>query len=82
MTKIFLFSTLALAFVSSIPAIAQSVSAEAKARVEKALAEMECTGGDIQVKGEGYEAEDATCKDGQYDIMLDKDFKIVTKEKD
>jgi hypothetical protein len=81
MTKIYL-TTLALVFVSSIPAVAQPVSAEAKASIEKALVEIECTGADIQVKGDGYEAEDATCKDGQYDIILDKDFKIVIKEKD
>ena len=37
---------------------------------------------DIETEGGGYEADDAKCKDGEYDITLDKDFKIVNKKKD
>ncbi len=33
-------------------------------------------------KGDGYKADDVECKDGQYDMMLDKDFKITGKEKE
>jgi hypothetical protein len=58
------------------------VSADAKASVTKALAEIGCTSEDIDAEGGGYEADDTTCKDGKYDITLDKDFKIVNKEKD
>ena len=35
-----------------------------------------------QVRGEGYKADDVECKDGQYDMTLDKDFKITGKEKE
>ena len=82
MTKI-LITTLALAFAASMSAQAgEPASAEAKAGVAKALAEIGCMGADIETEGGGYEADDAKCKDGQYDITLDKDFKIVDKKKD
>ena len=82
MTRIFI-ATLALAFAASMPAQAgDPVSAEAKAAVVKALGEIGCTSNDIEAEDGGYEADDAKCKDGQYDITLDKDFKIVNKKKD
>jgi hypothetical protein len=31
---------------------------------------------------EGYKADDVECKDGNYDMLLDKDFKITDKEKE
>ena len=37
---------------------------------------------DIEAQGDGYKADDVECKDGQYDMVLDKDFKIVNKEKE
>jgi hypothetical protein len=37
---------------------------------------------DIMAKGDGYKADDVECKDGQYDMTLDKDFKITGKEKE
>ena len=37
---------------------------------------------DIDAEGDVYFADDATCKDGKYDITLDKGFKIVKKEKE
>ena len=33
-------------------------------------------------KGGGYKADDVECKDGQYDLLLDKDFKITKKDKE
>jgi hypothetical protein len=43
-----------------------------------------CTveGTDITAKGDGYKADDVECKDGNYDMLLDKDFKITNKEKE
>ena len=58
------------------------VSADAKASVTRALAEIGCTSEDIDAEGDVYFADDATCKDGTYDITLDKGFKIVKKEKE
>jgi len=33
-------------------------------------------------KGGGYSLDDVACKDGQYDMVLDKDFKVVRKKKE
>jgi hypothetical protein len=82
MTRTFI-ATFALAFAASISAQASApVSADAKASVTKALAEIGCTSEDIDAEGDLYFADDSTCKDGTYDITLDKDFTIVKKEKD
>ena len=58
------------------------MSADAKASITKALAEIGCTSENIDAEGDVYFADDATCKDGTYDITLDKGFKIVKKEKE
>jgi hypothetical protein len=82
MTRTFI-ATFALAFAASMSAQAGApVSADAKSSITKALAAIGCTGGDIGAEGNIYFADDATCKDGTYDITLDKGFKIVKKEKD
>ena len=49
----------ALVFTASVSAQAGEVSAEAKAGVTKALAEIGCTSHEIEAEGEGYEADDA-----------------------
>jgi hypothetical protein len=76
---------LALVFAASMSArAAEPLSAEAKDGVAKALAEIGCTpSGDIGVEtgGAGYYNDDATCKDGTYDIVLDNSFKIINKKK-
>jgi Peptidase propeptide and YPEB domain len=37
----------------------------------------------IEAEGAGYEADDVICKDdGQYDVYLDKDFKVTKKVKE
>jgi hypothetical protein len=52
--------------------------------VETAIKAIGCTveETDITAKGDGYKADDVECKDGQYDMLLDKDFKITKKEKE
>ena len=37
---------------------------------------------EIETEGSGYEAEDAICDDVQYDIYLDKNFKVTNKVKE
>lgn len=83
MTRTFI-TMLALVFVSSMSArAAEPLSAEAKEGIAKALAEIGCTPSeDIGVEtGGGYYNDDATCKDGTYDIVLDNSFKITNKKK-
>jgi hypothetical protein len=81
MMRIFI-ATLAPVFAASISAQAGEASAEAKAGVMKALTAIGCTAGEIEDEDGGYEADDVKCEDGQYDITLDRDFKIVNKEKE
>ena len=52
--------------------------------VQKAIKAAGCTveDSDIMAKVDGYKADDVECKDGQYDMSLDKDFKITGKEKE
>ena len=52
--------------------------------VQTAIKALGCTveDSDITVKGDGYKADDVECKDGQYDMTLDKDFKITGKKKE
>jgi hypothetical protein len=43
------------------------------------------TGGKIEKGTEGsalYEVDEAKCRDGQYDIRLDKDFKVIVMTRD
>ena len=44
-----------------------------------------CSGGKMEQETEGtsvYEVDDAKCKDGQYDIKLDKEFKVISITRD
>jgi hypothetical protein len=42
---------------------------------------MGCKGGEMEKQSEGnafaFEVDDAECKDGEYDVKLDKDFKVI-----
>ena len=78
MTKT-LIGVLMLAFVTSLPAMADDVAPEAQAAISKALAEIGCTveADDLDATADGYEADDVKCE-----VTFDKDFKIIAKEKD
>ena len=58
------------------------------AGAEKIKATLEawgCTGGKMEKETEGsgyFEVDDAKCRDGQYDIKLDKDFKVTSMTRD
>jgi hypothetical protein len=52
-------------------------------KIKAALEAWGCTGGKMEkdTEGSGYfEVDDAKCRDGQYDIKLDKDFKVKTRD--
>jgi len=58
--------------------------AEAKS-IQEAIEPSGCFGGEMEKETEGtgvYEVDDATCKDGQYDIKLDKDFNVLSMTRD
>jgi len=77
---------------ASIFAIASAATVYAKSAlteqqiegVQTAIKALGCTveDSDITAKGDGYKADDVECKDGQYDMTLDKDFKITGKKKE
>jgi hypothetical protein len=76
----------AAALVSSTLALADTPVTPAEGeKIKAALETHGCTGGKMEKEAEGsgyFEVDDAKCKDGQYDIKLDKDFKIISMTRD
>ncbi|HXG77802.1 MAG TPA: hypothetical protein VNJ31_00495 [Methyloceanibacter sp.] len=74
----------ALVFAAATPVYAGALTEEQVEGVEAAIKALGCTveEDNIEAKGDGYAADDVECKDGNYDMVLDKDFKIVNKEKE
>jgi hypothetical protein len=77
-------AVLTAALVTPLPVMAGDVSGEAQTAIAKALAEIGCTVevDDVDATDDGYEADDVKCKDGEFEVTFDKDFKIKSKEKD
>ena len=70
-------STAALADKQVTPAEAEKIQAALKA--------WGCSGGKMEQETEAtgvYEVDDAKCHDAQYDIKLDKDFKVIVITRD
>jgi len=74
----------ALVVGAATPALSGALTEEQVEGVEAAIKAIGCTveENDIKAEGDGYKADDVECKDGNYDMVLDKDFKIVSKEKE
>jgi hypothetical protein len=76
----------AVALVSSTSALADTPVTPAEAeKIKAALEVLGCTGGKMEKETEGsgyFEVDDAKCKDGQYDVKLDKDFKMIAMTRD
>jgi hypothetical protein len=74
------------ALVSSTFALADTPVTPAEAeKIKAALEVLGCTGGKMEKETEGsgyFEVDDAKCKDGQYDVKLDKDFKMIAMTRD
>ena len=77
---------IAAVLVSSAFALADTPVTPAEAeKIKAALEAFGCTGGKMEKETEGsgyFEVDDAKCKDGQYDIKLDKDFKVIVITRD
>jgi hypothetical protein len=61
------------------------VSAANAEKIQAALKAWGCSGGKLEQETEGtgiYEVDDAKCPGGQYDIKLDKDFKVIVITRD
>jgi hypothetical protein len=81
MRRVIVVLTLALVATSAYAGAASEQQVEG---VQKAIKAISCTVDDanIETKGDGFAVDDVECKDGNYDMVLDKDFKIVNKEKE
>lgn len=83
MTRIIIAAS-AFALVAATSVYAAALTEQQVEGVQTAIKAAGCTveDSDIEAKGEGYKADDVECKDGNYDVSLDKDFKITGKEKE
>jgi len=83
--KKLIIAAAAMAFVS-VPAFADEKPSDAEAKsLTAAAAALGCSGGQLEKESEGsgvFEVNDAKCKDGQFDIKFDKDFKLLNVTKD
>ncbi|HEX6001577.1 MAG TPA: hypothetical protein VFZ16_19615 [Hyphomicrobiaceae bacterium] len=63
----------------------QPVSPEDGEKIQAAIKDWGCAGGEMEQETEAtgvFEVDDADCQDGQYDIKLDKDFKVISITRD
>jgi hypothetical protein len=83
MTRILVAASL-LTMVAGTSVYAAALTEEQVEGVQTAIKAAGCTvdDSDITAKGDGYKADDVECQDGNYDMTLDKDFKITDKEKE
>jgi hypothetical protein len=75
-----------LVVLLSVPALADKPVSQADGeKIQAALKLWGCSGGEMEQETEGtgiYEVDDAECSDGQYDIKLDKDFRVISITRD
>ncbi len=75
----------ALALYSTAAIADDTPTAEEAAKIKEVVASWGCEGGKYEKETEGtglFEAEDVKCKGGQYDLRLEKDFKVFVITKD
>ena len=81
-----LLVALAATFACGSFALADTPVTPTEAEKIKAVLEaLGCTGGKMEKETEGsgyFEIDDAKCKDGQFDIKLDKDLKLIVMTRD
>jgi hypothetical protein len=82
--KRIIFAGCILACGAATSVYAAALTEEQVEGVEAAIKAMGCTveETDIAAAGDGYKADDVECEDGNYDVTLDKDFKVTNKEKE
>lgn len=78
----------AIAIMAATPAFADEKPSDAEmAKITEALKAMGCTEFEEVEKeknsgGYHFEVDDAICDGGEYDIKLDQDFKLISKERE
>jgi hypothetical protein len=84
MTRILAFF-LSLGLSGTTALADKPVSAAEAEKIQAALKPWGCSGGKMEQETEAtgvYEVDDAKCSDGQYDIKLDRDFKVIAITRD
>jgi hypothetical protein len=74
-----------IAMFMSTAVLANSPVSQVDAQIRASLEAWGCSAGKMEQETEGsgvYEVDDAKCKDGPYDINLDKDFKVISITRD
>lgn len=73
-----------LAVLATAALADEKPSAAEAEKIKAALAALGCEGGEMEKESNGkFEIDDAKCKDGvEYDIKLDKDFKLIRMDRD
>jgi hypothetical protein len=76
---------LTLASFSTVALADKEVSSADAEKIKAAIQPWGCTGGKMEQETEAsgiYEVDDAKCHGGQYDIKLDKEFKVILISRD
>src|SRR5262249_29686178 len=78
MTRILVFFLIVT--MGSTAALAGTPAARAEAeKIQAALKAWGCSGGKMETEATGvFEVDDAKCPGGQYDIKLDKNFRVIS----
>lgn len=83
--KRLIIAAAAIAFLAA-PAFADEKVSDAEAKALAAAASaFGCSGGQLEKESEAsgvLEVNDAKCKDGQFDLKFDKDFKLLNITRD
>lgn len=85
MTMRVLACLLVLTAAGGIALADKPVSAADTEKIQTALKAWGCAGGKMEQETEAtgvFEVDDAKCNGGQYDIKLDKDFKVISITRD
>jgi hypothetical protein len=76
-------AALALVLIAA-PALAQEASEEQQAKIDEALAAMQCEvdPANVEVEDGSFDLDDVMCADGQYDIVLDAGYAVTERRKE
>jgi hypothetical protein len=83
--KLALVALAAMSIGSGIALADTPVSPAEAQKIKATLEAWGCLGGKMEKETEAsgiYEVDDAKCKDGQYDIKLDQEFKVISITRD
>ena len=78
-------AALALACCDTAACADERVSHEEAKSIQATLNSLDCYGGDMERKTKAtaaYDIDHVVCKDGQYEFKLDKDFNVISQNRE